>query len=171
MVITAANGHKSNGNGKKHSGSKVRIPKGRQRRRKTTDRNHPHNADDQKEVRSKALVLLLWGMVGLGAFSVWVWALTDDLRLYGLVQFGSMAAAFILLIWKREKIHGTNMLWATLFFYAAAKVAETFDRQIFDVTALYCSGHTLKHLLASVATWISIRFLIASSKHHLNIEK
>ncbi|MCX7036659.1 MAG: hypothetical protein NT064_08755 [Proteobacteria bacterium] len=37
-----------------------------------------------------------------------------------------------------------------LAVYALAKVAETFDTQIFELTGLF-SGHSLKHLLASLA--------------------
>jgi len=38
-----------------------------------------------------------------------------------------------------------------LGFYALAKVAELYDRTMFDVTMNAISGHSLKHLLAAVA--------------------
>ncbi len=48
-----------------------------------------------------------------------------------------------------------HRLWAALGCYVAAKVAEHFDRAIFD--ALGClSGHSIKHVLAAVAIWFVI---------------
>lgn len=47
-----------------------------------------------------------------------------------------------------------------LFFYAAAKVTEAKDKSIFQATGRRVSGHTLKHLLAGVATALASLMLI-----------
>ncbi len=48
--------------------------------------------------------------------------------------------------------------WAVLLWYVAAKVAEIFDREIFDAGELV-SGHSLKHLLAAAGAWWVLRML------------
>lgn len=42
--------------------------------------------------------------------------------------------------------------------YAVAKVAETFDQEIYDLEQIV-SGHTIKHLLAAVAIYLIVRML------------
>lgn len=42
--------------------------------------------------------------------------------------------------------------------YAVAKVAETFDQEIYDLKQIV-SGHTIKHLLAAVAIYLIVRML------------
>jgi len=53
--------------------------------------------------------------------------------------------------------HG-NMVLQAIGFYALAKVAETFDQQIFTLGQI-ASGHTLKHLIAALAIWWIVRML------------
>jgi len=48
---------------------------------------------------------------------------------------------------------------AALLAYVAAKFAELNDRQIFDALGSI-SGHTLKHLLATLAAWILVARLV-----------
>ncbi len=90
-------------------------------------------------------------MVLLGAGSVFWWAATDDLRLYGWVQFMPLAVLPVL-VWKyRPKYTHRQLLFAGLGAYVAAKVTEHFDALIFATFADLLSGHTLKHLLAAAA--------------------
>jgi ceramidase len=81
----------------------------------------------------------------LGFISVVWWRVTDNLWLYGLVQFGTMAA--LLLIAARRELG----LWPVFIFYGLSKITEHFDKQIYSILPL--SGHTIKHLLAGIATW------------------
>lgn len=87
----------------------------------------------------------------VGVVSVIWWKLTDNLWLYGFVQFVPMALLLIIAI-RRE--HG---LWPVFIFYGLSKLAEYFDKQIYSVSAL--SGHTLKHLLAGIASWYIYRWI------------
>ena len=44
----------------------------------------------------------------------------------------------------------TSFIWWTLVIYALSKIAEYFDLWIFGITGSI-SGHSIKHLLASLA--------------------
>ena len=71
-------------------------------------------------------------LFGIGSV-IW-WRATGDLRVYAVAQFAVGA------------------------WYVAAKLAETFDRQVYAVFPL--SGHTLKHLAAAVATYYIFRWRV-----------
>jgi hypothetical protein len=96
------------------------------------------------------LALIILQIVGIG--SVLIWAYVDDLRLYGLVQFGSIAWIVLLLIRGGIDIN-TEYLWSALSLYIGAKLCEHLDRLIFSLSCCTVSGHTLKHLLAALATY------------------
>ena len=93
-------------------------------------------------------------LLALGAFSVAFWAWTEgrgagDLRLYGLVQFGSLAVVLLLLAVCRVVQSGTSYLLAGLGAYGVAKGFEALDAQMYALGQLV-SGHTLKHVAAAV---------------------
>ena len=98
----------------------------------------------------------------IGLVSVIIWALFDDLRLYGIVQFGSMAALLLILL--TRSFSGKVQLCYALFFYTAAKLSEHFDRQIYALLFHSLSGHSLKHMIAAVATYFSGLYLQKYSK-------
>lgn len=108
-------------------------------------------ADLQRRVGMR----LFAAMQSLGVTSVVVWAVFDDLRLYALVQFGSIAVCVLLLLGWRARIPSSAYLWATVALYIAAKVSEHFDRAIFALSLSVLSGHSLKHFLAAAATYYS----------------
>ena len=87
----------------------------------------------------------------LGVLSVLRWARTGDLRLYGLVQYGTMLVMALQLPHQQSgemrRRYGGMLAW-----YVLAKVAEALDRPIYRLTRKLVSGHTLKHLLAAAAT-------------------
>jgi hypothetical protein len=99
-------------------------------------------------IRRRALVIPLV-VIGI-ASAVW-WRFTDNLWPYAVVQFGPLIALFVIAI-RREP-----GLRPVVGFYALSKITEFFDQQIYSVFPL--SGHTLKHLLAAVATWYIFRWL------------
>jgi hypothetical protein len=112
--------------------------------------------------------LLLPG-IGLGAVSVLYWYWTElqgagDLRLYVLVQFGSLLAVVLLLTLYRSRYHGTAYIVCGLALYAAAKVLELADGPIYSAIHLV-SGHTLKHLAAAAATACVVGMLYARDTH------
>ena len=84
-----------------------------------------------------------------GLASVLYWHLADDLRPYLLVQFGPMLVLPCLLLKNRRD--GDRWLWLALGFYLLAKVLEAADGPVFGLTGEWISGHSLKHLAASVA--------------------
>jgi hypothetical protein len=51
------------------------------------------------------------------------------------------------------------LLVRVMAWYAAAKVLELVDKQIYALTGLV-SGHSLKHIAAAIATWYMVQFLI-----------
>ena len=92
---------------------------------------------------------LLWPLVLFGIASVLWWRATGDLRPYAVAQFGP-AMVLLPACWSDRTLRG---LWPAAAWYAAAKVAETFDRGVY--AALPVSGHTLKHVAAALAAyWI-----------------
>jgi hypothetical protein len=95
---------------------------------------------------------LLGPLLVVGAVSVAYWCWTElqhagDLRLYLLVQFGSLLLVVLLLFYP-SRYAGTAYLVAGLAAYTAAKGLELADGQIFALGHVV-SGHTLKHLAAA----------------------
>ena len=99
--------------------------------------------------------LLLTCMVGFGCWSVLYWRWHDNLLPYVLVQFGPMVMAPYLLT-LRDNPRMAVYVWA-LGWYMVAKICETFDRPIFQLTGYRVSGHTLKHLTASLGMYVLIQ--------------
>lgn len=90
----------------------------------------------------------------LGISSVVWWRVTDNLWPYGLVQFGTMAALLVI------ATRCEPGLWPVFIFYGLSKIGEHFDQQIYSTFPL--SGHTMKHLLAGIATLCIYRWIRAS---------
>ena len=92
-------------------------------------------------------------LVGIG--SVAYWAHTEslgagDLRPYAIVQFLPMLLIpLTLLLYRTRSDLGRYIGWM-IGFYIAAKVAEQLDDNLYAAGGAM-SGHTLKHLLASLA--------------------
>ena len=88
-----------------------------------------------------------------GAVSVAYWYWTElhgmgDLRLYLLVQFGTLLIVVLLLLLYPARLAGTRYLVIGLAAYALAKVFEASDQEVFALGHVI-SGHTLKHLTAA----------------------
>ena len=99
--------------------------------------------------RTERVFLVPALLVGVG--SVLWWAHSGDLRAYVWVQFGPLLALPVLLLFFPGRFSHRYFLLYGLGFYAAAKLAEHWDREIFELSAQWVSGHTLKHLLAACA--------------------
>jgi hypothetical protein len=102
-------------------------------------------------------------LIALGVASVlqWYWSElrgAGDLRLYAIVQFGSLIVVALVLALYRSRYTGSAYLVAGLAAYAAAKLFELADRQIFARGEIV-SGHTLKHLAAAAAVALIARML------------
>lgn len=94
---------------------------------------------------------LLVSAVAVGIASVLWWKATDDLRVYIWVQTAPLLAIpYVLAAFPGRYTHRRYLLYGVAF-YALAKVAEYYDREIYALTSNALSGHSLKHLLAAAA--------------------
>jgi len=94
---------------------------------------------------------LLWPALVLGVASVLWWRYSDDLRLYVWVQAAPLLAIpLVLAMFPARYTHRLYLLYG-LGFYALAKVTEYYDLRIFEATAQFISGHSIKHLFAACA--------------------
>ena len=107
----------------------------------------------EKDTRSTRWLLAL--LVTCGVTSVLVWRVTNDLRFYALVQFVPFVILFAALWFVRD----ARYLAAVFGFYALAKLAEFWDREIFSHLAI--SGHSIKHVFAGIATYFILRWRLA----------
>jgi hypothetical protein len=81
----------------------------------------------------------------------WYWSELQnagDLRLYVLVQFGSLLWIVLLLVLYPARYSGTVYLVTGLAAYGVGKAFELADHQVFGLGRIV-SGHTLKHLTAA----------------------
>lgn len=115
--------------------------------------------------------LVLWPLIALGIFSVGYWHYTElmgrgDLRLYGLVQFASLALLLLLFLLVRSRLTGIGYLWAMFGGYALAKGLEYFDGLIYAATQ-FMSGHALKHVAAAAGMYC---FVLALEKRRIKAD-
>jgi hypothetical protein len=87
----------------------------------------------------------------LAPASVQAWLASGNILPWALVQFGGMG----LILWLFVLRSGPGALeirWGLVILaYAAAKLLETNDHAIYELTVQLVSGHTLKHLTAALA--------------------
>jgi hypothetical protein len=108
---------------------------------------------ERVDMNAGKLLLLPLILLGLGA--VLHWRYTGDLRLYVVVQFGSMLAVPILLAFFPPRYSGAGWMWCTVGLYALAKFVELLDREIASVVAT--GGHPWKHVAAAGAIFVYAR--------------
>lgn len=78
-------------------------------------------------------------------------ASSGDVLPWAVVQFGGMVILGAL-AFARPRAGALAVRWfAVIAIYAVAKVCESFDGAIFELTAQAISGHSLKHVVASFA--------------------
>ena len=108
----------------------------------------------------------LWALpilVVLGAVSVLYWYWTEqlgagNLNYYIVMQFYSLLLIILLGMFFPSNYTRGGDMYQVVALYAVAKVAETFDQEIYDLGQVV-SGHTIKHLLAAVAIYLIVRML------------
>jgi hypothetical protein len=107
-----------------------------------------------QETVSVSDVRILIGLVFTGIFSVVLWHFTNDLRLYAIVQGYLLLTIPVLAVvfWDKRRYDNYYQIYFALFLYALAKLVEAKDKAIFAKTGGIVSGHTLKHLIASIAS-------------------
>jgi len=107
---------------------------------------------------------ILWPLLALGIFSVLYWIYTEnqgagDLRLYALVQFLPVLLIPLILILFPSGYYQKKYLWYIIGFYALAKVTEHYDYEIMGVLSI--SGHTLKHIFASLTGIVFLQIILS----------
>lgn len=108
--------------------------------------------------------MLLLPMVFSGVASVVLWRLSEehgsgDLRLYLFVQlFPMLALPLMMLFFPPRYSRGAELL-VVVVVYGAAKALEHFDAQVWEASSRVVSGHTLKHVVAAIATWFVLDML------------
>ncbi len=105
-----------------------------------------------------------WLALSFGFCSIWYWQWSEnigqgDLRPYALVQFFPMLILPFLFLFFPKKVTYGRFVLGSASFYALAKVCEHFDKAIFEATNGFWSGHTLKHLIASIALFYILKIL------------
>lgn len=107
----------------------------------------------------------LWPLLLIGVITVLYWYGTEragagNLIPYAAFQAWSIAAIVLLIVAfpARRYTHGGLLAWAALW-YGLAKVFETFDLQVYRLLGGTLSGHTIKHVLASLAIFAIVRQL------------
>lgn len=103
--------------------------------------------------------LLFGPLVFSGALSVLYWWLTEqagagDLRPYILVQFLPMLLVPLMIVLFPKEGKYNRPYWILLASYVVAKGVEWQDGNIFTLTGQLVSGHTLKHLAASLGLYM-----------------
>ena len=100
--------------------------------------------------------LLLWPLVLLGIASLLWWMRTDDLRLYGWVQFFPCLVLPLTFWLFAPKYSGTWYWFAAAGWYLLAKVLEYTDAEIYWAGHIM-GGHALKHVAAAAACYAILR--------------
>src|SRR5262245_25896996 len=111
----------------------------------------------EERVSKKTGTVLLWPLLALAVFSLLLWRWTDDLRLYGWVQFFPCIALPLLFVAFPPRYSGTSYWLIAGTFYALAKLFEFYDHAIYSV-GFILSGHTLKHFAAATACFTVLRY-------------
>jgi hypothetical protein len=73
-----------------------------------------------------------------------------DLRPYALVQFLPIVLIPLILLMYRSQFDRTAFIWWAVAIYAASKLFEHYDHNIFALSRII-SGHSLKHIVAAMA--------------------
>lgn len=98
-----------------------------------------------------------WAAMGAvllaGPAAVFWWAYTGSLLPWAVVQLGGMLVVLVLALLPRRAGALPVHLGVVIAMYGLAKLFEAADHAVFDATAQWVSGHSLKHLLAAGAAW------------------
>jgi hypothetical protein len=111
----------------------------------------------EEGVSAKTGAILLWPLLALAVVSLLIWRWSDDLRLYGWVQFFPFIALPLLFVAFPARHSGMGYWVAAAAFYALAKLFEFYDHAIYSVGYIL-SGHTLKHFAAAAACFAILRY-------------
>ena len=98
-------------------------------------------------------------VLAVGPLTVGIWADSGNLLPWVLLQGGGMLLIAALAVCGCAKDAWNLRLLPVVIFYAAAKLCELGDHQVFEWTSEMISGHSLKHIVAAFAAWPMIAAL------------
>jgi len=116
---------------------------------------------ERLSLRMAKFIFLPLLIVGLWSIVYWYQGESaghGDLRPYALVQFLPMLLVPLILLIFEAKFSSDRAIWWFGGCYLIAKGFELLDHQIFDILVLI-SGHSLKHLAASIACLVYLGYL------------
>lgn len=115
-------------------------------------------------------------LVSIGLFSVSWWLFTElhpewigDLRLYILVQATPVLLTPVIVWIYPDQYTHTGFMYTTTGLYIMAKLAEVLDYEVYRWTDEWISGHTLKHLIASIGPFLLGKMLQLRSPINSNL--
>ncbi|MDH3634112.1 MAG: ceramidase [Gammaproteobacteria bacterium] len=102
-------------------------------------------------------------LIVAGISSIIYWYLSEqqgrgDLRPYALVQFLPMLLCPLILLLFSSRYTRSNDIWWFLAWYLVAKICEAFDAELLNSLGVV-SGHSLKHIAASIGCLVFLRHL------------
>lgn len=112
----------------------------------------------------RAGVVLAAAVLVLGLVSVGVWAVSGNLLPWAVLQGGGMVL-ILAVAWLApvQPAPGLRIRWgAVIALYALAKGLELADHQVFALTGQLVSGHSLKHVVASLSAWPVLLAVLAA---------
>jgi hypothetical protein len=93
-----------------------------------------------------------------GTASIYIANSTANALPWALVQFDGLGLIIGFALLRAPKHQPSLGLWWIVVVYAAAKAFEMADQPVFDWTQHLISGHSLKHIVASLAAWPVIMY-------------
>lgn len=97
----------------------------------------------------------LLALIVIGFSTVIYWYQVDDLRPYYWVQLAPIVSVLYISAVMPTKTLKPKYLVGAVLFYVAAKLTERNDAIILDI--VHYSGHSIKHILASICVYILIK--------------
>jgi len=110
---------------------------------------------------------LLLPMLAVGAASVVYWRATEragagNVVPYGILQVYAVVILLLIALWLPSRYTRGGDVYAVFAAYVVAKIAETFDAQLYELGGVV-SGHTLKHFAAAAGAFVVCRMLVLRS--------
>ena len=91
-------------------------------------------------------------LLAFGALSVWWWSFSGDLRPYLLIQLAPLVLIPLMQWQTAAPMAQRRAFGLAIALYVLAKLCEVGDQALFDALG-FISGHTLKHLFATLAAF------------------
>ena len=119
---------------------------------------------DRVDRRAGLIALPVLLLAGVGSVVYWYMgelAGQGDLRPYAIIQFFPMLAIPVIVWLCRPGTYTDGRSIAVIIgLYAVAKGLEVFDAQVFELLGQTVSGHSLKHLVAALASYVLYRMVV-----------